>query len=65
MARLTSRQLALLRTLRWGGAQEAARLGRVFGYAYPREACERLVARGLAERVSPGVYRAKVVRERR
>lgn len=66
MVRLTSRQRILLRALRWEkGPQDALKLGEMMGYAYPREACDRLVARGLVEKVSPGYYRARVVRERR
>lgn len=66
MTRLTHRQRALLKALRWEkGPHDALRLGELLGYAYPREACDRLVARGLAEKVSPGYYRARVVRERR
>lgn len=65
MSRLTHRQRALLAALRWRGEQmDAEALGRWHGYAYPREALDRLVARGLAVKIAPGVYRAKVVRER-
>lgn len=67
VARLTRRQANLLLALRWEGksAGDADALGELLGYAYPREACDRLVARGLAVKVRPGIYRAAVVRERR
>jgi hypothetical protein len=48
-----------------GAPAEAQTLGYLLDYAHPRAAFDRLVARGLAEKVAPGVYRAVVVRERR
>ena len=66
MERMTKRQGELLHRLRYELVPlEADMLGAVYGYAYPRAACDRLVARGLVEKVRPGVYRAVVVRERR
>jgi hypothetical protein len=67
MARLTQRQANLLLALRWQGksAGDADAIGQLLGYAYPRAACDRLVARGLAEKVAPGIYRPRVIRERK
>lgn len=70
VGRMTQRQTNLLGMLRWDGDSavgrmcSADRLGELCGYAYPRAALDRLVARGLAEKVRPGVYRARVIRER-
>lgn len=76
MERLTRRQRALLDLLRapaeisaagtvaWRAGVEAARVGQLMGYAHPARACDRLVARGLAMKVRPGIYRARVIRER-
>lgn len=51
--------------MRWTTAgADAERIGALLGYAYPRRACDRLVARGLARKVSPGVYVARRVGER-
>jgi hypothetical protein len=64
--RLTERQHALLAWIRtYGFPMDVDPLGRIFGYAEPRRACERLVRRGLAKKVRPGVYQAVVLRERK
>lgn len=64
--RLTERQEALVRYLRWEGKPiQVDRLAGPFGYAHPRAACDRLVARGLAVRIEPGIYQARKLRERR
>lgn len=63
--RLTTRQQNLLGLIRWDDSEtDADRVGAICGYAFPRAACDRLVARGLVRKVRPGVYRAVVVRER-
>lgn len=64
--RMTDRQEKLLGYLRWEAKPvQVDRLGPIFDYHYPRAACDRLVARGLATKVSPGVYRSRALRERR
>lgn len=63
---LTKRQRELLAILRWGSEPVHVDLiARQMGYAYPRAACDRLVRRGLAVKVSSGLYRARVLSERR
>lgn len=78
MKRLTRRQHELLTLLRnpdgaghvagqatpWRSGVTTKHVGRVMGYASPREALERLVVRGLVVKVRRGVYRAVVLRER-
>jgi hypothetical protein len=70
MRRLTARQRELLGLLRAAephpdGSVPTSSVAWWLGYAQPSAACDRLVRRGLAKKVRPGVYKAVVLRERK